>query len=288
MPGGPALHRHFHEPVAGETLDPGFVEFNAEEAKRVRGETSQSHRHDARIVTVHDDRHADTQARQIDVHIEPHPRSHQHRRRQVTGDDLVDRRMAGEQDADAHQIGDEAAGLRIALVDPAVQPVDQCLRIAARYGRALPVGYIEEVSPAVAAADVEHLAALAGGDDLRLSLYRSRDGSLRFKFYRRDDDIRRQTAILGTAFERVILYEDQCQRGRADGEVLALLREGMAGASRTREVHEVQGELKAIDLALAALEKDELCLILVDQVDLALAHIASRVQPELEKMERCA
>jgi succinate-semialdehyde dehydrogenase/glutarate-semialdehyde dehydrogenase len=29
-----------------------FVEFNAEEAKRVRGETSQSHRHDARIVTV--------------------------------------------------------------------------------------------------------------------------------------------------------------------------------------------------------------------------------------------
>jgi cyanophycin synthetase len=38
---------------------------------------------------------------------------------------------------------------------------------------------------------------------------------------RRDEDIRRQTEILGSAFDRVVLYQDQCQRGRADGEVLA-------------------------------------------------------------------
>jgi glutamate dehydrogenase len=68
---------------------------------------------------------------------------------------------------------------------------EQGLKLAARYGRALPAGYIEEVSPAVAATDVEHLAALSGHDDLRLSLYRSRrkDGGLRFKFYRLNDDI---------------------------------------------------------------------------------------------------
>ncbi|MDO8931878.1 MAG: cyanophycin synthetase, partial [Rhodocyclaceae bacterium] len=41
---------------------------------------------------------------------------------------------------------------------------------------------------------------------------------------RRDVDIRQQTEILGDAFDEVILYQDQCQRGRADGEVLALLR----------------------------------------------------------------
>ena len=41
---------------------------------------------------------------------------------------------------------------------------------------------------------------------------------------RRDDDIRQQTEILGDAFDEVILYQDACQRGRADGEVLALLR----------------------------------------------------------------
>nr|WP_246109195.1 NAD-glutamate dehydrogenase domain-containing protein [Vulcaniibacterium gelatinicum] len=63
------------------------------------------------------------------------------------------------------------------------------LRLAERFGRALPTGYIEEVTPAVAATDVEHLAALTGPDDLRLSLYRARDGRLRFKFYRQNDDI---------------------------------------------------------------------------------------------------
>ncbi|HNH24881.1 MAG TPA: cyanophycin synthetase, partial [Accumulibacter sp.] len=44
---------------------------------------------------------------------------------------------------------------------------------------------------------------------------------------RRDEDIRQQTRILGAAFDHVILYQDQCQRGRADGEVLALLQEGL-------------------------------------------------------------
>ena len=67
---------------------------------------------------------------------------------------------------------------------------EQGLKLAARYGRALPAGYIEQVSPQVAATDVEHLSALSGADDLRLSLYRSRrDGGLRFKFYRLHDDI---------------------------------------------------------------------------------------------------
>jgi cyanophycin synthetase len=45
---------------------------------------------------------------------------------------------------------------------------------------------------------------------------------------RRDQDIRQQTEILGDAFDEVILYEDQCQRGRQDGEVVALLRQGLA------------------------------------------------------------
>jgi cyanophycin synthetase len=47
---------------------------------------------------------------------------------------------------------------------------------------------------------------------------------------RRDEDIREQTQILGKAFDDVILYQDACQRGRADGEVLALLRQGLKGA----------------------------------------------------------
>ncbi|HJR73465.1 MAG TPA: NAD-glutamate dehydrogenase domain-containing protein [Luteimonas sp.] len=66
------------------------------------------------------------------------------------------------------------------------------LKLANRYGRALPAGYIEDVGAASAASDIEHIAALSGPDDLRLSLQRStrrNESSLRFKFYRYNDDI---------------------------------------------------------------------------------------------------
>jgi cyanophycin synthetase len=94
---------------------------------------------------------------------------------------------------------------------------------------------------------------------------------------RRDQDIRQQTEILGGAFDEVLLYQDQCQRGRADGEVIGLLREGLLGATRTSYSAEITGEFLAIDTALARLAPGDLCLILIDQVDEALAHIAKRI-----------
>jgi len=93
---------------------------------------------------------------------------------------------------------------------------------------------------------------------------------------RRDEDIREQTVILGAAFDDVILYQDAAQRGRADGEVMALLREGLARASRTKYVDEIRGEFVAIDAALDRLQPGDLCLVLVDQVEEALAHLAKR------------
>ncbi|MBY0453815.1 MAG: cyanophycin synthetase [Burkholderiaceae bacterium] len=93
---------------------------------------------------------------------------------------------------------------------------------------------------------------------------------------RRDEDIRAQTVILGAAFDDVILYQDAAQRGRSDGEVMALLREGLQGATRTRHTEEIYGEFAAIDAALARLNPGDLCLVLVDQVEEALAHLAQR------------
>ncbi len=93
---------------------------------------------------------------------------------------------------------------------------------------------------------------------------------------RRDEDIREQTVILGAAFDDVILYQDAAQRGRGDGEVMALLREGLAGAPRTTHVEEIRGEFIAIDAALERLQPGDLCLVLVDQVEEALAHLAQR------------
>ena len=94
---------------------------------------------------------------------------------------------------------------------------------------------------------------------------------------RRDEDIRQQTEILGDAFDRVILYQDQCQRGRADGEVLALLQDGLKNAKRTKDILEIHGEFLAIDTALGELKTGDMCLILVDQVEESLDHIAKRV-----------
>lgn len=95
---------------------------------------------------------------------------------------------------------------------------------------------------------------------------------------RRDEDISRQTEILGECFDHAILYQDQCQRGREDGEVLALLQLGLKNVSRTKDIEEIRGEFLAIDTALAKLETGDLCLILVDQVQEALDHLSMRVK----------
>ena len=94
---------------------------------------------------------------------------------------------------------------------------------------------------------------------------------------RRDQDIREQTQVLGAAFDNVVLYEDACQRGRAEGEVMALLRQGLEGATRTTHIEEIFGEFVAIDRGLALLKPGDQCLVLVDQVEEALAHLAGRI-----------
>jgi cyanophycin synthetase len=94
---------------------------------------------------------------------------------------------------------------------------------------------------------------------------------------RRDEDLRELTRVLGAAFDNIVLFEDACQRGRADGEVLGLLREGLQGADRASHVEEIRGEFIAIDRGLSLLKPGDQCLVLVDQVEEALAHLAMRV-----------
>jgi cyanophycin synthetase len=94
---------------------------------------------------------------------------------------------------------------------------------------------------------------------------------------RRDQDLRELTRVLGAAFDNVILYEDACQRGREDGEVIGLLREGLEGAQRASHVEEIRGEFIAIDRGLSLLKPGDQCLVLVDQVQEALEHLSKRV-----------
>lgn len=95
---------------------------------------------------------------------------------------------------------------------------------------------------------------------------------------RRDQDIVEQTQILGAAFDHVVLYQDACQRGREDGEVVALLRQGLEGATRTTRIDDIRGEFAAIDHAFSFLKEGDLCLVLVDQVEEALGHLRERCQ----------
>ena len=76
----------------------------------------------------------------------------------------------------------------------------------------------------------------------------------------------------------MILYQDAAQRGRADGEVMALLREGLAG----RRAHHAASTRSAASSSpstrrWSACSPGDLCLILVDQVEEALAHLAQRI-----------
>ncbi|MES1173446.1 MAG: cyanophycin synthetase [Myxococcales bacterium] len=91
---------------------------------------------------------------------------------------------------------------------------------------------------------------------------------------RRDEDIHRQAEIIGSFFDDVYIYEDQCTRGRADGEIIRLMREGMQRAKRPpRRILQKSGELPAIASAISGLEPGDLLLCQVDQVDVALEFV---------------
>jgi cyanophycin synthetase len=85
---------------------------------------------------------------------------------------------------------------------------------------------------------------------------------------RREADIVHQAQMLGDAFDRVLLYEEEkCIRGRADGEIFRLFRAGLAGRSRVQQVEEVCGAVRAVEVALQMARPGELVLVQVDRVD---------------------
>jgi cyanophycin synthetase len=84
---------------------------------------------------------------------------------------------------------------------------------------------------------------------------------------RRDCDMVRQGELLGHAFDRVILYEDHYLRGRAEGEIMALFRQGLVVGARVADVQQFQGNVKAIESALRHLRPGELLVVQADKID---------------------
>ncbi len=78
---------------------------------------------------------------------------------------------------------------------------------------------------------------------------------------RRDADIQRQGALLGEAFDRVILCEIDEAVSRPRGEVMRLLRAGMSEGSRVREIQEIHEWSQAVDAAWASLGRGEVLVV---------------------------
>jgi cyanophycin synthetase len=98
---------------------------------------------------------------------------------------------------------------------------------------------------------------------------------------RRDEDILRQAQLIADFFQEIYIYEDQCTRGRADGEIMRMMREGFAKGRGAPIVLQESGEFAAIDAAIASLKPGDLLLCQVDQVEQALDHVAALLrQPE--------
>jgi cyanophycin synthetase len=95
---------------------------------------------------------------------------------------------------------------------------------------------------------------------------------------RRDADIIRQGELLGDGFDHVILYEDpNCNRGRKDGEIMALFRQGLARGRRVKTIEEVPGALKAIEVAFDEVRSTELLMVQVDLVDKTIDNVKRRL-----------
>ncbi len=84
---------------------------------------------------------------------------------------------------------------------------------------------------------------------------------------RRDCDMICQGEQLGDAFDRVILYEDHYVRGRREGEIMGLIRQGLETGSRVSEVIQVKGAIHAVESALKGVLPGDLLLVQADEVD---------------------
>lgn len=106
---------------------------------------------------------------------------------------------------------------------------------------------------------------------------------------RRDQDIVEQGRLVGGFFDNIILYEDACQRGRPDGETIALLQQGIAlsDAGNKPGVVEVRGEFNAIQMALDQTGSDHLVLVLIDQVNEALRYLQVNTSGEADQNSKC-
>jgi cyanophycin synthetase len=95
---------------------------------------------------------------------------------------------------------------------------------------------------------------------------------------RRDCDMVRQGELIGRAFDRVILYEDHYLRGRPQGQIIGLIRQGVEAGGRAKQIDEVRGADAAVELALRSVQPGDVLLVQADTVDESVQFIRSYLE----------
>ncbi len=94
---------------------------------------------------------------------------------------------------------------------------------------------------------------------------------------RRDADMVQQGEQLGHAFDRVLIYEDTYLKGRKEGDIAGLFRQGMAKGDRVKEIIDVRGGLNAVQMALESACPGDLLVIQPDIIDDAVEFLFKQV-----------
>ncbi|MFO7756901.1 MAG: cyanophycin synthetase [Roseovarius sp.] len=82
---------------------------------------------------------------------------------------------------------------------------------------------------------------------------------------RRDEDLAALGAQLAKMCDVVYVYESDA-RGRAEGEVAKLIRDGAAAAGSQSEVHLIMNEQEAVDRAIGEAQPGDFLLLLIDDI----------------------
>jgi cyanophycin synthetase len=99
---------------------------------------------------------------------------------------------------------------------------------------------------------------------------------------RRDADIVHIGELLGDAFDSVIVYDAYTVRGRPAGEIPALIRQGLEGGSRVREIIIIPDPVAAMKAALDKVGPGDLLVLQYDSMDEAVDVVKTYLSCDLE------
>lgn len=104
---------------------------------------------------------------------------------------------------------------------------------------------------------------------------------------RRDADLLDLGRMLGDNFDAVLLYEDKYVRGRAEGEIMRLMRQGVEQGGRVQEIEEIRGSIASVERALSTVEPGEVLLLQADEIDVTVDYLKEYLakHPEVKPMK---